>query len=689
MFRTSSSVPHVEPNLMNASPRAAVHTHASSFRALARAGRFGWVALVAGAVAATSLLARIAIVASGHGWHGGPLRPLLAALAAGAVYDALVALWIAVPLLLYLVLLPGARFGRRTHRVVRHAWLAAALFGALFVAVAEVVFFAEFDGRFNFVAVDYLIYPTEVMTNIWQSYPVAWVLAGLAAVVALLLRAARPLLATLDRQGGPGLRQRLVAGALYAGALALLTVAVSPRLARVSPDRELNELAGNGYYTFWQALLGRDALYDGLYATEPDSTAFPRLRRLVASDGAPPATDAASPAERVVGSGRAQRRLNVVVVLEESFGSAFVGALHPGDSASITPAFDSLAAEGTLLTHAYSTGNRTIRALEATTASLPPLPGVSIVRRPQSVDLYTLPGVLRARGYATEFIYGGRALFDGMGAYMRNNGVERVVEQADFPRGSFRTAWGVADEAIFDRALVEMDSLHDTGRPFYALVLTVSNHKPYTYPAGRIAQDPAEHRRRHAVRYADWALGRFMREARTHAFFDSTLFVLMGDHGARVYGAAEIPLPSYEVPILLYGPSVVPAGARVATVASSLDVPPTVLGILGGAYDSRFFGRDVLRDPPSGGRALMTHNAELALLLGDRMAVLGLRGATSVYALGAADSLRALRVPDRAGRELVADAVAYYQGADHLYRAGQQRLPPPAASRLLAAHQPP
>lgn len=639
---------------------------------LACAGRFGWAALLVAMLLAISTMARGAIVASGHGWHGGAAGPLAAALAAGAVYDLLVALWLALPPMLYLVVAPRRGYGRPTHRFVRRAWLAAALFGALFVAAAEVVFFGEFDGRFNFVAVDYLIYPTEVVTNIWQSYPVVPVLVALACVTAALMWALRPVLARLDRADGPTLRGRLLAGGAYAAALATLVVVARPGLARVSADRDLNELAANGYYTFWQALRGQDAPYDGLYATEPDSTALSRLRRLVAMDGDAPVARAASPTERVVGAAVAPRRLNVVLVLEESFGSEFVGTLQPGSEASATPSFDSLAAEGTLLTRAYSTGNRTIRALEATTASLPPLPGISIVRRPQSVGLYTLPSVLRSRGYSTAFIYGGRALFDGMGEYMRNNGVENVVEQGSFPRGTFATAWGVADEAIFDRALVELDSLHDTGRPFYAMVLTVSNHKPYTYPTGRIAEDPAAHSRIHAVKYADWALGRFIRQARTHAFFDSTLFVLMGDHGARVYGAAEIPLPSYEVPILLYGPSLVPAGERLSTLASSLDIPPTVMGILGGAYDSRFFGRDVLADTAGGGRALMTHNSELALMRGSRMAVLGLRGTSTVYDLDGSGGMREIAELSDRDRAMVREAVAYYQGADHLYRSGGQ-----------------
>jgi phosphoglycerol transferase MdoB-like AlkP superfamily enzyme len=376
---------------------------------------------------------------------------------------------------------------------------------------------------------------------------------------------------------------------------------------------------------------------------------------------------------RHVSATRPARRLNVVVVLEESLGSQYIGALHP-EKASLTPHFDSLATEGTLLTHAYSTGNRTIRALEATTSSLPPLPGISVVRRPESVDLFTLPALLRSRGYATEFIYGGRAVFDGMGAYMRNNGMERVIEQKDYPSGLFTTAWGVADEAIFDKALSQMDSLQAAGRPFYTLVLSVSNHRPYTYPAGRIAADPNERKRVNVVQYADWALGRFIRQARTHAFFDNTVFVLMGDHGPRVYGAAEIPLPSYSVPVLFYAPGIIPAGARVSELASSMDIPPTLLGLLGGAYDSKFFGRDVLAPQPRSGLAVMTHNNEIALMRGEKLAVLGLRSATTVYDVDSTGAMRREPTPDTTGRALVEDAITYFQTADELYRRGAYRF---------------
>ena len=592
------------------------------------------------------------------------------ALVSGVVFDVLATLWMLAPFTLYLALLTERRLhGRFNRGLIRsYLFLGAAL--GVFTFIAEILFFDEFNGRFNFVAVDYLIYPTEVTTNLWESYPMAWILTGIVVAAAAYVFAIRGRLRAAFESVTPW-RVRLSVLGGYALVLAGLTVAVSPTLARVSDDRTLNEIALNGYYSFWEAFLGQDAPYEGLYAVDSVPAENARLPRLLEEPQLVAASLDSQSTLRHVTPAEPRRHLNIVVVLEESLGSMLVGSLHPRDT-SLTPRFDSLVTEGTLLANNYSTGNRTIRALEATSASIPPLPGISIVRRPASRDLFTLPEVLRAHGYSTEFIYGGRALFDGMGAYMRGNGMERVVEQKDYPDSAFTTAWGVADEYIFNRALTEMDSLAGTGRPFYTLILSVSNHKPYSFPAGRIAADPNARRRENAVQYADYALGRFVRQARTHAWFDSTLFVLMGDHGARVYGASEIPLPSYEVPVLLYAPALIPAGVRVQTLTSTLDVPPTILARLGISYETVFFGRDVLTLPPSEGRALMTHNAEIALMRGDDVAVLGLRGATDVYRYDRSEGrLRLVPEPDSAQRDLVHDAIAYYHVADRLYRSGR------------------
>ncbi len=641
----------------------------------ARLGRFSLAALLAAVLMGCALFTRLALlIYARHDLDAG-FGSVLAALAVGELFDLVASLWLIAPLVVVLTLLPDSWFRRRPVRGWMRAWLFVLFALSAFVIAAEVLFFDEFNGRFNFVAVDYLIYPTEVVTNLWESYPLAWILLGVVAIGAFGVWLARRRIRRALDLSTTGAR-RLVTLVAFAGSLGALTLVTSPEMARVSDDRALNEIALNGYYTFWMAFLGQDAPYEGLYATRAPQAEEARLGTLLASAGEPGPTSAAHPTLRHVTAATPESRRNVVIVLEESLGSIFLSSLHPRGDTVLTPRFDSLLAEGTVLTNAYSTGNRTIRALEATTASIPPLPGISIVRRPASRDLFTLPAVLRDRGYHTSFIYGGRALFDGMGEYMRNNGMQLIVEQKDYPKGSFSTAWGVADEIIFDKALATYDSLAATGKPFYSTILSVSNHKPYEYPTGRIAADPAKHWRTNAVQYADWALGRFIRMAKVHPWFDNTLFVLMGDHGARVYGASEIPLPSYEVPVLFYAPGFIPAGEKIETLASSLDIPPTIMARLGISYDTKWFGHDVFAAKPEEGRALMTHNSSLALMRGDRIAVLGLKGATDVYQYDrSAARLRLMPTPDSAGRALVEDAIAYFHTADRVYRGGDYRMP--------------
>lgn len=594
---------------------------------------------------------------------------VLHALAIGEVYDVLVAFWLLAPFVLYLTAVTERWYRRPINRTLIRIGFFVSTAVAIFVAATEYFFFDEFTGRFNFVAVDYLIYPTEVVNNIAESYPLVPVIVAVAVLSALTVWALRSRLERGLAATTPT-AQRWMAFLLYGVSLGALTVIVRPEWAHVSEDRELNEIALNGYYSWWMAFMGQDAPYEGWYASASVAEQSVRLRRLLAE----PQLDATSLKDgttlRQIVATMPEHKINVVVVLEESLGSRLVGAIHPRDT-SLTPHFDSLITEGTLLANAYSTGNRTIRALEATSASIPPLPGISIVRRPASRDLFSLPAVLRSHGYSTTFIYGGRALFDGMGEYMRNNGMERLIEQKDYPDTSFTTAWGVADEVIFDKALTEMDAQVKSGRPFYNLILSVSNHKPYTYPRGRIAADPDKHWRINAVQYADWALGRFMRQARSHPWFDSTLFVLMGDHGARVYGAAEIPLASYEVPILFYQPGTIPAGQHITTLVSSMDLPSTILARLGISYESKFFGLDAFALPEAKGRALMSHNNSIAMMRGDYVAVLGLRGATTLYRYSKADSgLSRVPSPDSVGTETIRDAIAYFSSADRLYRSG-------------------
>lgn len=205
-----------------------------------------------------------------------------------------------------------------------------------------------------------------------------------------------------------------------------------------------------------------------------------------------------------------------------------------------------------------------------------------------------------------------------------------------------------------------------TGQPFLATALSVSNHKPYTYPAGRISEKPQG--RDHVVKYSDYALGKFFEMARNEAFWTNTVFAVVADHGARVYGQQSIPIHSYEIPLVILGPAAVKAPARVGELGCSLDVSPTILGLIGRPYQSLFFGRDLLHCKAQQGRALLNHNRDIGMLQSNHMVVLGLMQSVEFYEGDPKQvEMRLMSNPSDAQRELQADATAFFQVADELY----------------------
>jgi phosphoglycerol transferase MdoB-like AlkP superfamily enzyme len=431
-------------------------------------------------------------------------------------------------------------------------------------------------------------------------------------------------------------------------------------------------VAGNGVLTFIRAAYTNDLNYDAFYHTVEKSEGVRRVSSLLAEAEETPVPDGPNPFERKFKEDGPLTRPNFVIVLEESFGANFTGVLghHPDN---ITPAFDRLAQEGLLFTRFYATGSRTVRALEAILCSFPPIPGVSILKRSQSDHVFTIADVAKAQGYETLFVYGGRGIFDGMRPFMNANGFNRFVEQKDFKNPVFTTAWGVSDEDIFHKGLEEFDQLHAQGKPFLSVILTVSNHKPYVYPAGRIDLDPNERRRENAVKYADWALGNFFESARSHAFFKNTVFAVIGDHGARVYGADFIPIRSYEVPLLIYAPFLVKPG-RMDTLACSMDVAPTLLGLTHWTFNSTFFGRDLFDVPKDRGYALMQHDRDVGFLRGDRLAVYRPDKSANIYLFDRPSAHFNPAPPAPGDDDLVNDGAAFYQTAYELYIQERLRL---------------
>ena len=392
---------------------------------------------------------RVALVALYAGEAGLSPLELIGVFACGALYDAAFIVYLLSPVAL-LVLLPARWWQTRAWRALLWLGMAAWLFVLGFIAESEIIFFDEFGARFNFIAVDYLVYTSEVLNNIWQSYAVVWLLVANAAVSLIVLWLLQPRLARIVRapaRGGPSI-------ALALGLLAALTAATlgqGPRAAFANAYAE--ELASNGPYQLFAAFRNNELDYARFYPTLPPKRVDALLRDELAEPNARFLSDVPFELHRRIDNVRPPRRLNVVLVMVESLGADLVG--HYGGTRGFTPYLDELAADSLVFEQAYATGTRTVRGLEAVTLSLPPTPGRAIVKRlGRESGLWSLGRVLDAHGYESYFVYGGRAYFDNMGAFFAGNGY-RVVDQTSTPSAdiAFANAWGMSDEDLYRQAL--------------------------------------------------------------------------------------------------------------------------------------------------------------------------------------------------------------------------------------------
>jgi phosphoglycerol transferase MdoB-like AlkP superfamily enzyme len=591
----------------------------------------------------------------------------------GLAFDLVAGLYVLAPAVLWLALLPQRLARTAWHRAL--VWLAfcALVWGGLVLAVSEWLFWDEFGGRFNFIAVDYLLYTHEVVANVWQSYPIGKLLLALAALaigVGVLVR--RPL---WQGAGAPlGWRPALVVVLAWGLAIAASLRWIDTDVKNFSRQDAANDLAGNGLYEFFAANYRNELNYDRHYATLPPGEDLKLVRAALGVSGG-------EGVERHVAPGRPERRLNVVLVSVESLGAEFLGAYD--DPRGLTPNLDRLARESLWFSSVYATGNRTVRGLEALSLALPPSPGQSIVRRPNNDMLFSLGSVFEDKGYSVLFAYGGYGYFDNMNAFFDANDY-RVVDRRAIPseRIKFENVWGVADEHLFEQVIDEIDREHaGKARPFFAHVMTTSNHRPYTYPAGRI-DIPSGSGREGAVKYSDHAIGRFLEQARTRPWFDDTLFVITADHGANARGTMRIPVDKYLIPLLLYSPKHV-APARIDRLMSQIDIAPTVLGLLDFDYYSKFFGRDVLASPPQSDRAFVANYQALGYLRGDRLALLYPKRKTEVFRVDARWSpVEAVNDPDT-----LREAIAFYSAASYVFRQGlykdEEQTPPAERSPLI------
>ena len=481
----------------------------------------------------------------------------------------------------------------------------------VFNGISEYFFWNEFGVRYNFIAVDYLVYTNEVVGNIMESYPVVPMTLGIVVVTLLitwyLFR--HDLVRTEELKGW---QWKAVVGPGYIAALfaAIGLLNFNTRF-QDSGNVYVNELQANGLYKFYDAFVKNSLDYEQFYITRPDADAEAFVHEVYGSTG---------DNLRTVQSGEEPEiRRNIVLVTIESMSASYMERF--GNTESITPVLDSLYRLGMAFDRVYATGNRTVRGLEAVTLSLPPCPGQSIIKRPNNAGMYSTGALLREKGYNVTYFYGGNSYFDNMETFFSGNGYDIVDQKSYSPEEiTFANIWGVCDEDAYRKVIRTLGEQSRDGKPFFAHVMTVSNHRPFTYPAGKIRIPNDSKTRAGGVLYTDYALGQFLAEASKQPWFDNTIFLITADHCASSAGRTEIPLHKYHIPALIFAPGFV-APQQIEGIVSQIDLMPTLLSLLDMDYDSHFYGRSIF-DPDYVNRAFIATYQDLGYLEGDTFTIL-------------------------------------------------------------------
>ncbi len=561
---------------------------------------------------------------------GVPALTVLESFGVGVRFDLIVILFIFLPLIL---ILPWLAMKYKAVRTAVTAYLSL-LFAASFLGMlADISFYKVFDSRLNFQAIEYLsggrttwhLILNEpkfyLMLVIWLIISVAFALS-----VVLIIRRTRRL---------PHHRSWAVQGGWFVIALALAFLGIRGRVklspidwgaAYISQNQFVNQLGLNGIYTFGRAFMEEG--HDPRLVYLPESERFSFVPFADALDTVQ--SMIGLPGDRWVDPEHNLKRNssqpdasfgfnpNVVVVMMESFSGRNVGAL--GSTFGLTPEFDSLASHGILFTDFYGCGTRTNFGLAATLCSYPSLPGRSVMSRYNVLHPFRcLAEILHDRGYYNVYAYGGDLGFDNMEGFFREEGYDRFCGDDYFGLENVYAKWGIPDEIVFDKVIELTDSLP---RPFQLTIMTLSNHEPFDLPDSSVQvyfDDDEDSNLLNSMRYADFALGRFIDSVSQLPLFDSTIFVFVSDHAH--WGRAELTADpvNFNIPLLFYSPALLGTHARrMHVTGSQVDVLPTLMSLLGGDYEQESWGRNLFAIPENdSGFAIISVRNWLEYIEGD------------------------------------------------------------------------
>ncbi len=600
----------------------------------------------------------------------------------GLFFDIGVISFFTIIYLTYLILFPNKWIGSVLDKIVTYAFYFITTLILTFSFFAEFTFWEEFQNRFNFIAVDYLIYTYEVVQNINQSYPIPLLLLIIFLLVFLqyfILKKQKVFIDTFSSKRTNKHRILLLIGLLIPLFFGFF---ISNTDAEWSKNRYENEISKAGIYSFFAAFRNNELSYTDFYKTQDLEYSFKGLKQKLETKNDTLFSNEEYSIERTIKSYKTEIKPNVIFICLESFNAGFLK--YFGNQNNITPNLDRLLKESISFENMYATGTRTVRGMEAIILSVPPSPGRSIVKRKNNTNLKNIGNVFKEKGYSRTFFYGGDGYFDNMNNFFGGNDFDIVDRGRGYLFGDsftakrtnikdsniqFENAWGVCDEDIYKQVIKEADKSYTNKKPFFNFIMTTSNHRPYTYPNNKI-DIPSGTGRNGAVKYTDFAIGEFINKIKNKPWYNNTIIVIMADHCASSAGKWELNVGKYHIPAIIYNlPNIKPT--KIEKQTSQIDLFPTLFGYLGWNYTSNFYGKDINTIKKSEQRAFIGNYRKLGLLKGNKLTVLGDQKKVSFYTY---EKVTNTLKPEKEDSIQLKDIISYYQTNDYRYKNGLMKL---------------
>ncbi|NOI55489.1 LTA synthase family protein [Vibrio crassostreae] len=507
----------------------------------------------------------------------------------------------------YLLILPalmtclfaGNGFIGRSWLFILRVWIVLSLWLVVYMELATPSFIMEYDVRPNRLFIEYLIYPKEVFGMLWSGYKSELFIGATVSMATLFWgwKFTAHLIKDLTFPRWywrPFLAVLVVMVGLMGARSTLGHRPLNPAMVAFSTDPLVNDLVLNSSYSLLFAakqMGGEDNAFK--YYGKMDSREIIDLVQKSTGRASTDFTSNSAPTMAYHAATYQGKPKNLVILLQESLGARYVGALG---GLPLTPNLDALMQEGWNFTRMYSTGTRSVRGIEAVVTGFSPTPARSVVKLGKSQSgFFTIAELLKNKGYHTQFIYGGESHFDNMKSFFLGNGFTDMQDLPTFMNPAFVGSWGASDEDLYQKAHEQFTELSAQEQPFFSLVFTSSNHSPFDYPDGRITPyNEPKQTRENAAKYSDYALGEFFKQAKSSSYWDDTIFVIVADHDSRAYGNQLVPIDHFHIPAVIVGDGV--PERQDTRLASQIDIAPTLLSLIGINSVNPMIGHDMTKD---------------------------------------------------------------------------------------------